>query len=617
MCGINGFNFCDENMIQKMNQKIKYRGPDDDGIFLDSKVSLGHTRLSILDLSSAGHQPMLSNDQKQVIVFNGEIYNYQELRQELKDKYVFNSNSDTEVLLALYQNYQQDMLAKLKGIFSFAIWDLEKKQLFLARDRFGVKPLFYYWDGARFVFSSEMKCLLLHDFVKKEIDGVSLNLYLRFSYIDGPRTIFRSIKKVSPGHYLILSESGLEIKKYYSLQRNYPVIDNYQTAKKMVRECFDKAVERQIISDKPVGLFLSGGIDSTAILGSMHKQLGGKIKTFSVWYDIQEKADKYNSDHDIAQKTSHFYSTDHYGLFVKSSDMIENFDHAVYHMNDIVSNHVQISMYLLSKMAKEQVDVVLSGDGGDEVFGGYARYYYFDIIDKIQKIPAPLRKNYISRHFFKLLKKDHVYEKINSDSALELYWNFRSQKENIIRRYLNSGYNKSEQAKDHFYQKYFKGQSMNYTDLMMIVDIQSWLVDQAFSISDTSSMAHGLELRVPMLDNDLVDLSMKIPKRFKINNADQGKYVFKEAVRDYLPDEVYNKPKSGWFSPAAKWLRQPDFQDYARQVLSEKYNEQTREYFNFQEIDKLYSEHVERKQYHLNILWSLLTFQIWYRNLLK
>ena len=385
MCGINGFNFSDERLIQKMNKKVKHRGPDDLGYFVDNGISLGHTRLSIIDLSEKAHQPMFSLDNNYVITYNGELYNFKEIRKELKNKgFKFISNSDTEVVLNSYIAYGKDCLQKFNGIFSFAIWDKKKKQLFAARDYFGVKPFFYYFKNNKFIFSSEIKSILEYN-IDKELDYQSLNTYFRFLYIPGPQTIFKNVKKLLPGNYLIFKDNKLEISKYYNLsneKKNYSFIK----AKELVKDKFDKAVKRQLVSDRPLGVFLSGGIDSTAILGSMSKLVDHKIKTFTVKFDIDIEKDKFNIDSELAKKTSKYYNTDHNELLVTAKDVVNNLEKVVYHMDDLVSNHTQIATYLLAKMSKNKVDVVLGGDGADEIFGGYSRHLYYNLVDIFLKI---------------------------------------------------------------------------------------------------------------------------------------------------------------------------------------------------------------------------------------
>jgi asparagine synthase (glutamine-hydrolysing) len=611
MCGLNGFNFSDEKLIQQMNRKIKHRGPDDDGYFVNDKMSLGNTRLSIIDLSAQGHQPMVSADGRYVIVYNGELYNFQDIKNDLKSRgFSFKSNSDTEVVLKAFLADGLACLQKFNGIFALAIWDKEKKELLAARDHFGIKPFFYYLKNSRFIFSSEIKSILQQP-VDKTIDYDSLNLYFRFLYISGPQTIFKHIKKLPPGHYLIFRNNNLEVKRYYELPTNKINLP-FAEAKDLVRTKFDQAVQRQLIADRPLGIFLSGGIDSTAILGAMARVTKHQIKTFTVKFAIDVQSEKFNNDSALAKKSSEYYKTDHHELLVTPQDTINNLEPTIYAMDDLVSNHAQISTYLLAKFAKQSVDVVLGGDGGDEIFGGYSRYYYSHLIDRFQKIPAPLRKNFITQYLAKISHKENIYNKLNVANGLDLFWQFRAQKEKMVGRFLKPEINNLARAKEIINQKYFSQKFSNYTEAMMRIDLDDWLVDESLTKSDKLTMAWGLEERVPLLDKELVELAMSLPLKYKINKKDQGKYIFREAMKDYLPDYIYHKTKSGWFSPAAKWLR-TDLKAMAYEVLSEDYNAATREMFDFKVIREILDNHLDKKEYALNTIWSLLTFQIWYK----
>ncbi|MCD4761048.1 asparagine synthase (glutamine-hydrolyzing) [bacterium] len=611
MCGINGFNFSDEKLIEQMNSKVKHRGPDADGFFIDQGISLGHTRLSVIDLSKEADQPMLSADQRYVIIYNGELYNYLDIREELEASgFKFKSNSDTEVILNAYVAYKENCLKKFIGIFSFAIWDKKEKKLFAARDHFGVKPFFYYFKNNQLIFSSEIKSILEHD-VDKKIDYDSLNLFFRFLYIPGPQTIFKYIQKLQPGHFLIFENNKLKIKKYYSLpteEKDY----SFDEAKELVRTKFDQAVQRQLVSDRPLGMFLSGGIDSTAILGSMSQMVENKIKTFSVKFDIDVEEEKFNSDSHLAKATSRYYKTEHYQTLVKPEQVVDNLEKVVYHMDDLVSNHTQTATYLLAESAKREVDVVLGGDGGDEIFAGYQRYYYYDQIARLQKIPKALRKNVLVKMLAGSLRKNNIYNKLNVNSSFDLFWEFRAQKEKMVNRFLNKEFNQYNKAREIIKQGHFKDDSNDFAKDLMKADLDTWLVDESLIKSDKLTMAWGLEERVPILDKELVELAYSIPMEHKIHSKNQGKYIFKEAIKDYLPDEVYNKPKTGWFSPAAKWLR-TGLKDMAYDVLSEDYNADTKELFDFVEIRKILDNHIDKKEYALNTVWSLITFQIWYK----
>jgi len=347
MCGINGFNFSDEKLIQSMNDKIRHRGPDDRGYFVDQHISLGHNRLSIIDLSKRGHQPMMSHDKNYIITYNGELYNYLAIKKDLVAKgYKFQSDTDTEVILNAYIDAGADCLKKFNGIFALAIWDKKNQELFVARDQFGIKPLVYYHKDNKFLFSSEIKGILAHE-VDKDLDFDSLNLYFRFLYVPGPQTIFKHIKKLAPGHYLIWKNNNLTIWRYYEIPQLKSNL-NFIEARDQVRRTFDESVKRQLVSDRPLGLFLSGGIDSTAILGSMSQVVKHQIKTFTVKFDVDVEEDKFNTDSYLAKRSSDYYHTEHHELLVTPSDVRNNLEQVIYHMDDLVANHTQTATYLLS-----------------------------------------------------------------------------------------------------------------------------------------------------------------------------------------------------------------------------------------------------------------------------
>lgn len=612
MCGINGFNFSDEKLILQMNKSIHHRGPDDSGYFLDKGISFGHNRLSIIDLSVKGHQPMFSRDGRYVIIYNGELYNFVEIKKDLENKGIkFISASDTEVILSAFIVYGIGCLQKFNGIFSFAIWDKKEDRLFAARDPFGIKPFFYYYQNNQLIFSSEIKSILTHNNIDKELDYESLNVYFRFLYIPGPQTIFKNIKKLLPGHYLIWQNNKLEIKKYYdvsTVKKDY----SFQEAKQLIRDGFDQAVKRQLVSDRPLGLFLSGGIDSTAILGSMSRLVNHKIKTFTVKFDVDAEEEKFNIDSKLAKQNSQYYNTDHHELLLTARDVKDNLEKVVYHMDDLVSNHTQVATYLLAQQAKQDVAVVLGGDGADEIFGGYSRYYYYNLVNNFQKIPKFLRKNIFVNNLARVVNKQEIYRKLNSDTAFDLFWQLNAQSEKNINKFFKPDFNNVSQAKNLWQKYYFSNSSSNFLDQLMQIDLKSWLVDESLIKTDKLTMAHGLEARVPILDKDLVELALSIPHKYKINSKNQGKYIFKEAVRDYLPDYLYSKPKTGWFSPAAKWLR-TGLKDMAYEVLSENYNVNTKDMFDFKAIQNILDNHISKQDYALNTIWPLINFQIWYK----
>lgn len=614
MCGINGFNFSDENLIRKMNAKVKHRGPDGDGTFVCEHVSLGHTRLAIIDLSEKGAQPMFSADDSLVLVFNGEIYNFQDIRRELEGKgYKFTSNSDSEVIIYAYKAYGADCVQKFNGIFAFAIFDKKNKSLFLARDRMGVKPLYYWWDPstgsgqAKFIFSSEIKAILEHP-VKCEVDMEALNIYFRTLYVPAPLTMFRGIKKLEPASYLILKNNKLEKKKYWQ-PADFQDIGSREEVIKQIQDLMKDSVRLQLISDRPVGVFLSGGIDSTVITGLVSEQTKSKIKTFSANYDI--KVNKFDVDANLARKTSEHYKTDHTEIEVSGKDARDNIFDVVYGMDEPVSNATQIATYLLSKHTSEKVKVVLGGDGGDELFGGYERYRLSKFISDYQKMPEILRKT-LGNVFINLVKNKYPQaDKINLPPDAKRYLSFMAQKENDVGSILKKEINNQNITEKFYQDNFFTETSSDFEKSFMWADLRSWLPDESLIRSDKMSMAFGLEQRVPILDHRLVELSFKIPTKWKIQGKNT-KAIFKEAMKNYIPEYIMNQPKRGWASPASAWLRK-ELKDVIYEVLSENYNPEMKNIFDFDKIKVMLNDHVEAKRYNMNLLWALLTWQIWYK----
>lgn len=612
MCAINGFNFKDEGLIQKMNQATKHRGPDDSGIFLDDLISLGHNRLSIIDISRAAHQPMLSDDKNLAVVFNGEIYNFKELRKELEERgYKFFSQSDTEVLLKSYQEYGENCLKKFNGIFAFAIWDKQKKELFLARDHIGIKPLYYFWDGKKFIFSSEMKAVLRHD-IGRRIDLVALNHYFYLSYIPQPLIIFQGIKKLAPAHWMRLKNNKIEIKKYWEIKDR----DNFfshEQAEKEIRSVLEDSAKKQIVSDRPVGVFLSGGIDSSIILGLIRKFAPDITKTYTTGFKVDVEQEKFNIDSKLAAKTAKHYGTEHHELMIGVKDVCGNLEKIAWHLDEPNGNHTAPAIYLLSKEAAKDVRVVLGGDGGDELFGGYPRYAFSRLISRYQKMP------YFSRNIFEalleLMGKGKYKEKLSSAGA-QRFISFMLTKDKLVSQIL-----KPEVWHPDDVSKYFESLFQNYPPdilkndfekIFMDADRQTWLAEDSLMRSDKMSMAHSLEIRVPILDCRLAEISQKIPTDWKIKGKN-GKIIFRQAFPEYLLPHLVNKPKIGWFTPMAKWLREEPLKSMAADILDSLPDA----YFQKDEIRKIFNGHLEGKVYNLNVLWSLISFGIWHRQYQK
>ena len=600
MCGINGFNFRDSGLIEAMNEKTKHRGPDDVGVFMSRHWSLGHNRLAIIDLSAAGHQPMASADGKLVITFNGEIYNFLEIKKELLELgYKFQSKTDTEVILCAYQEWGRACLQKFNGMFAFAILNTETEELFLTRDRMGVKPLYYYCQGGQFIFSSEVKAILRHN-VEASLNYDALNIYFRLLYVPSPMTMWQNIHKLEPAHYAVINRHGEIKKSRYWEFKNESLLTDKEQIKEQISELLHDSVKKQLMSDRPVGVFLSGGIDSTIITGVMSK-LSNQVNTFSVGFEATEQAEKYNNDFLIARRTAKHFNTSHHEYVLSAQDVLGSLGAAIYHMDEPISNHVQAVNLLLARHATAVVKVVLGGDGGDELFGGYERYYYSAIMDKIQR----------------LIPKVFLPAKVKAAPGVERYMKFFAQKENLVRSFLAGGVNKPAMLPGFLSERYFSEvDKQDFTRQFMRTDMVSWLPDESLARSDKMSMAYGLEQRVPFLDHRLVELADRIPVSYKVGGRGYGKVILREAMAGYLPQFVLDQPKWGWFSPAAKWVRGP-LKPIMQETLAPAYCAGTRDMFDFKALNVMLENHNSKKIYALNTLWSVMTFQLWYKRFME
>jgi len=594
MCAINGFSWSDEALVRLMNAVTAHRGPDGTGIFVASGISLGHNRLSIIDLSAAGAQPMKSTDGRFVLVFNGEIYNYRELRRELEPHYFFKSASDTEVILAAYNVWREKAFARLNGIFALALWDTKEQTLRLVRDPMGVKPLYYYQKGSRLIFSSEIKAILEHTDVPKRIDPLALDLYLRVNYTPGPLTLFAGIKKLLPGEMLTYCGGTVEIKKYSWKERAVLSRAPHAELAAELRERVRASVAAQLVSDRPVGLYLSGGIDSSVVLEGMARA-SGKVETFSVGFALKEgeQAEKFNADFVLARRTAKHFGATHHEVMVAPNEILPLLEEAVYHLDEPISNATIIPMLKLAQFAKKRVAVVLGGDGGDELFGGYERYRLSLLSSLYQRLPLP--------HFGKL----------NTAPGVARYAQFHFLKEDVLQPLVAAPRHWRGAAQDFFAERFLKDAREPFLPQFMKADRESWLVDESLLRSDKLAMAAGLEARVPLLDLPLVSFADTIPLRDKVSLLNT-KIILKEAFRGFIPDELLRQKKRGWFSPGAKWLRYPHIAKAAREILSPDYANATRDLFNWDVVRARLEGHL-RGEYHLTELWAILTLQLWAR----
>ena len=603
MCAINGFNFLDRGLIEKMNLANRHRGPDETGALAEDGISLGVNRLKIIDLSALAAQPMKSFDGREVAAFNGEIYNFKELKSELKSFYPFRSESDTELILAAYRKWGKDCVKKFNGIFAFAIWDGAKREIFLARDHIGVKPLYYYLKDGKFIFSSEIKSILEHD-IPRRLDRNAFNHYLRVLYVPEPLTMFEGIYKFPQASRGFFKDGKLSVEKYWSAEPGNYIDISREHLEEELRNRLERAVKTQLISDRPLGLYLSGGIDSSVVLRNM-AETHDSIDTFSIGFNLKEseQREKFNADFELAKRSAAFFGTNHHEVLISPNEVWALFERAVWHMDEPISNPTAVAMLKLSEFSKGKVDVVLAGDGGDELFGGYDRYRLSLAASLFQKLPFFLRGP------FNLSSR---LGKLNTPSGVERFMLFMFQKDAILERAINRDFFNRGTSKSFFEKRYFSRAlgNINFEETFMNIDRRTWLTDFALMLTDKMSMANGLEARVPFLDKDLVEFAARVPLKYKVGLFD-AKKILKSAYKGRIPDFLFNQPKRGWFAPAAKWLRMDDIKSKALEVLSEEHYSETRGVFNWPELRNIFERHCEGKEYNLNILWAVMTFQLW------
>lgn len=575
-------------------------------MFVEDGISLGHNRLSIIDPQERSDQPMKSASGRYVITYNGELYNFKELRKELESRYAFRTESDTEVVVAAYERWGEDCVRRCNGMFAFALWDTATKELFLARDPMGIKPLYYRWENGRFVFSSEIKGVLAHD-MPRQLDSESFAHYLRLQYVPSPYTMFAGVRKLPAGAFARCGAKGLSIKNYETrVTHSRSASGNDLATPLALRETIMEAVKRQLVSDKPLGVYLSGGIDSSVVLKGAAEH-SSSVDTFSIGFtlDAKEEPEKFNADFKLARATARCMGARHHEVLVSSRDVLSVLEMAVYALDEPIANPTATVQFLLSRFAKGQgVDVVLSGDGGDELFGGYERYRLSLLASYYQRVlPWGARAA--------LSAMNDRFAKLNTPTGVDRFMLFSAQKDPTLREVVLASF-VSGATRDYFEEHFFRSYASSFEEQFMRADRSTWLVDEALARGDKMSMAHGLEQRVPLLDVAVVAHAEGLPLSEKVTLRDT-KVLFKAAFRDDLPDALFRQPKRGWFSPAAKWLRHEEMQSFAREVLSPSYYAETKELFAWSGVEAMLKQHITGERYNLTMLWTLLTFQIWAR----
>ena len=626
MCGICGIvNLDRENhvkytQIKRMCDALVHRGPDDDGIFVKDNVGIGMRRLSIIDLVT-GNQPISNEDDTIRVVFNGEIYNYLDLRQALRKKgHRFSTNSDTEVIVHAYEEYGEDCPAMFNGMFAFAIWDDRRKRLFVARDRIGIKPLYYYKDDKRVVFGSEPKAILQTPDVPREIDPLALDNFLTFEYIPAPLSIFRDIKKLYPAHTLSLHNGAISTKRYWHLPVKHCAVSKDEICN-LIRDYLQDAVKIRLISDVPLGVFLSGGLDSSTLVAMMSRATDQPVKTFSIGFE-----DSTYNELNYARVVAKQFQTEHHEFVIKP-DAVALTEKLIGYLDEPFGDFSIFPTFLVSQMARDYVTVVLSGDGGDELFAGYDTYIANRTATHFEKLPLFIRKKIVApvmRSIPPTSKKKGIVNKakrfvegamLPPDLEHVRWMIFLSSLEK--NRLYTEEFSKRLQKEDAyaFIRHYFdKARSFDLLNRQMFVDIHSYLVDNILVKVDRMSMATSLEARVPFLDHRFVEFAANIPGKLKLKGY-RTKHILKQAMSGILPPEILARGKEGFSIPIKNWLKK-ELNPMMMDVLSPQRIKQEG-YFCSEYIERLKNEHVNGIENHSHRLWALMIFEIWQDKYLK
>jgi asparagine synthase (glutamine-hydrolysing) len=626
MCGIAGFldiRTPDASggaaLLERMAARIRHRGPDDYGVYRDGPVELAHRRLSIVDLSPAGHNPMSNENGDVWIVYNGEVFNHASVRPDLERAgHTYRSRSDTETIIHAYEEWGADSVQRFRGMFAFAVWDRSKRRLFCARDRLGIKPFYYYWDGSLFAFASEIKALFEHPAISPRFNDALLAEYLAFGYVSSDETLFRNVRKLMPGHTLTLEAvEGAQprIERYWEIPEQDLQLES-RSEEDWIAECrqrLEETVRMRLMSDVPLGMFLSGGVDSSAIAALMTRMVDGRVKTFSVGY----QEDEY-SELGYARQVAERIGTEHREVVVGMEEFFNALPKLIWHEDEPIAWPSSISLYFVSKLAREHVTVVLTGEGSDEMFAGYARYARYlwnnnglkwygmlpgfvragvrDVIAE-SRIPAAAFRRKLQHTFVgrapgvESLHVDNFYSAFGEEEQRGLLRNpeatgaaYRS-----FLRYWNAERNGSLLAR------------------MLYADQKTYLVELLMK-QDQMSMANSLESRVPFLDHTFVEFAWRVPDALKLKNG-TAKYILKRAVEDLLPHDIIYRTKMGFPTPIRDWL----LRDTGRPLLDRLKSPKglLAEYVNPEAIDRLIESQVSGREDATDRIWRLLNLQVW------
>lgn len=611
MCGITGILYYDSARpaadLSAALAAIQHRGPDDAGVYTDGSLAMGMARLSIIDVAG-GHQPMSDVSGRYWIVFNGEIYNYPELRAELAAQgYPFRTTSDTEVILAGYSCWGQDVLRRLNGMFAFALWDTLERRLWLARDRLGIKPLYYVHDGEAFRFASEIKAILTDPAAPRRISRTGLANYLTYGYGIAPDTMFEGIYKLPAAHTITVHNGDINTNRYWHIPASQPAIHDLNEAIHETRALLEDAIRCHMIADVPVGAFLSGGIDSATVVSQMTR-LAGRVKTFSIGFD-----DPRHNELDAARALAQRFNSEHYEVVLTEDDLLPLLEKLVYHYDEPFGDASSFPTYVVSKLAQQHVKVVLTGDGGDELFGGYKRYLAERWVPYVQAVPRPVRQAALvglnsvpGQHRWKRVLRITMQPDYPSRYAhwIMIFWP-EQYREVLSPDYFAPGYDPYLAYRARF----STANRLDPVNRAMYADLHLHLANDYLEKVDKATMAASVEARVPFLDYRLVELAQRIPSALKVNGK-TTKSILRQAVADLLPGDILNLPKHGFSLPTQRWFREGKMHQLVQDVLTDPRAVQ-RGVFRPEAVRALWEGHRAGRGVYDRHLWLLVNFELW------
>jgi asparagine synthase (glutamine-hydrolysing) len=595
-----------------MADAMVHRGPDAEGFYVSGPIHLAHRRLSIIDLSS-GQQPMFNEDGSIVVVFNGEIYNHRDLRKNLEAKgHTFRTHSDTECILHAYEEFGDEFECHLTGMFAFALWDIRRCRLVLSRDRLGIKPLYYVIHRGRLIFASEIKAILTMKDINRQVDHDALDAYLSLRYVPGPKTMFKDIHKLQPGHTMIVQDGTIATRAYWELSFDEFHRDERQAVQEL-EALLSEVCHDHLMSEVPYGVFLSGGIDSSAVVAVLQKTLADRLKTFTVGYEHAAEINEF----DYAETVSRYIGTEHHKLSLQAQDFADWIPKLVWHLDEPVGDAACIPLYFLAKYAKERATVLQSGEGADEIFAGYSIYNKMELMNRLQSGALSSVSSTLSRAFVPFAGSGKIarYLRLFGKPLVQRYRGVSGHfMEGIRERLIKPGVFRADHnetfAEQTFSQYYGRVDDTHDLNRMLFVDTKTWLPDDLLVKADKMTMAASVELRVPFLDHRLVEFAARLPVSFKIRNG-ETKYLLKKVMEPYLPRDVIYRRKAGFPVPVSDWFKNGLNRLAADMLLAPKSH--VSGFVDLTYLRQMLEQHKAGIQDLSNELWGLLVLEFWFQ----